>query len=37
MKRIKRDIICPKCKGMLEDIKNSKHLYCKSCNIEWRV
>ena len=33
----KRDIICPQCKGMLEDVDNSKNLYCKNCHIEWRV
>jgi len=40
----KRDIICPECKGMLDDkyIKDRegrpyKHLYCPKCNIEWRI
>jgi len=33
----KKDIVCPDCKGMLEDIEYSEHLYCPACNIEWRV
>lgn len=38
-----RDIICPECKGMLEDKihKKDKHswrnLYCNRCEIEWRI
>jgi len=37
------DIICPKCGGMLEDVKHKRknhtwiNLYCPNCNIEWRV
>jgi len=31
------DIVCPDCKGMLDDIIDSKHLYCPRCNTEWRV
>ena len=33
----KKDIVCPDCKGMLDDIDNSRHLFCPSCHIEWRV
>jgi len=33
----KKDIVCPDCKGMLDDMPDSKHLLCKKCNIEWRV
>jgi len=33
----KRDIVCPECGNMLEDIEYSKHLFCPVCVIEWRV
>ena len=33
----KKDIICPDCKGMLDDVPNSRHLYCPKCHVEWRV
>ena len=33
----KKDIVCPDCKGMLDDVFNSKHLFCQNCHIEWRV
>lgn len=33
----KKDIICPDCKGMLEDVDDSTNLYCPACHIEWRV
>jgi len=32
-----KDIVCPKCKGLIEDVEFSKNLYCPSCDIEWRV
>ena len=32
-----KDIVCPECKGKLDDIQDSNHLYCVNCHIEWRV
>jgi len=32
-----KDIICPECKGMLNDVEGSISLFCKKCNIVWRV
>jgi len=33
----KRDIVCPLCAGMLDDIEYSKNLFCPFCNIEWVI
>jgi len=36
LRPISKDIICPDCKGMLEDTETTT-LYCPNCNTNWRV
>ena len=33
----KRDIMCSKCGGPLDDIEDSYNLFCPTCRIIWRV
>jgi len=35
-KSVRKDIVCPDCKGMLEDTETTS-LYCPRCNVTWRV